>query len=236
YADNSPISNIDLYGLQAVRSLTPRVPLRTVHRQGRAITLTPNPKYNAKNAGIGEPPYIMESNPVGFDLPGTTTTTIRESGSSLFTADPNDPITQIFEETVYPNVQASLGGDGPGDNNSGNDNSGGSGNGGNSGGSDGGDGFDISGENKIDRNLLNKPTRRGNAAKFKSDGTSVEIHHEGQNPNGPLREMHWRDHRGAGNDGINHPNKGSASRIDRKQFDKDRRSYWKNEYDNWPEQ
>jgi hypothetical protein len=35
----------------------------------------------------------------------------------------------------------------------------------------------------------------------------VEIHHEGQNPKGPFKEMHPNQHRGKGNDAINHSNK-----------------------------
>ena len=38
----------------------------------------------------------------------------------------------------------------------------------------------------IDRSELNKPTKRGNAPTFKSDGTAVEIHHRGQNPEGSI--------------------------------------------------
>ena len=59
--------------------------------------------------------------------------------------------------------------------------------------------IEISPENKIDRSLLNPPSKSGNAPTFKQDGTSVEIHHEGQNPNGPFKEMSKQDHRGRGN-------------------------------------
>ena len=85
----------------------------------------------------------------------------------------------------------------------------------------------------INRDELNKPTKRGNAPTFKSDGTSVEIHHRGQNPEGPFDEMHWKEHRGAGNDAINHPNKGSASKIDRKAFKAQKLEYWKEVFDDW---
>ena len=54
-------------------------------------------------------------------------------------------------------------------------------------------------ENQIDRNLLDKPAKRGNAFVFKDDGTPVEIHHENQGANGPYKEMHRNDHRGKGN-------------------------------------
>ena len=85
----------------------------------------------------------------------------------------------------------------------------------------------------IDRSELNKPTKRGNAPTFKSDGTAVEIHHRGQNPEGPFDEMHWKNHRGAGNDAINHPQKSCPSKIDRKTFKAQKLEYWREVYDNW---
>ena len=61
--------------------------------------------------------------------------------------------------------------------------------------------------NKINRKKLNPLTKPGNAPTFKKDGKPVEIHHEGQNPKGPFKEMHPNQHRGKGNDAINHSNK-----------------------------
>jgi RHS repeat-associated protein len=90
--------------------------------------------------------------------------------------------------------------------------------------------IDVSDANKIDRNLLNPPSKHGNAPTFKKDDSKVEIHHEGQNPNGPFKEMHKTDHRGKGNDAINHPNKSKPSQVDRKEFDKARKEYWKEQY------
>jgi hypothetical protein len=88
----------------------------------------------------------------------------------------------------------------------------------------------IDTDKKIDRDLLNSPTKHGNAPTFKSDGTAVEIHHEGQKREGPFVELHWEKHRGKGNDAINHPNKNKPSEVDRKEFDKAKRHYWKEEY------
>jgi RHS repeat-associated protein len=88
----------------------------------------------------------------------------------------------------------------------------------------------IEDASKIDRKILDAPSKPGDAPTFKSDGTKVEIHHEGQNPNGPFKEMHKTDHRGRGNDKVNHPDKGSESKIDRKEFQRARREYWKEEY------
>jgi hypothetical protein len=88
----------------------------------------------------------------------------------------------------------------------------------------------IANENKIPRSELNPPEKSGNAPKFKKDGKSVEIHHEGQNPDGPYREMHPDDHRGAGNDKINHPNKSQPSKINRAKSAQQRKAYWKKEF------
>ena len=90
--------------------------------------------------------------------------------------------------------------------------------------------IEISPENKIDRSLLNPPSKSGNAPTFKKDGTSVEIHHVGHNSNGPFKEMSKQDHRGIGNFKKNHPNLGQPSQIDRKEFEKAKKEYWKKEY------
>ena len=94
--------------------------------------------------------------------------------------------------------------------------------------------INISPENKIDRSLLDAPTKPGQAPTFKSDNTSVEIHHVGQNPEGPFIEMHWKDHRGNGNNKGNHPIRKTL--IDRKDFRKKVRDYWINEYNNLKQQ
>jgi len=52
--------------------------------------------------------------------------------------------------------------------------------------------------------LWMKPNRR-DTAPIGEDGRGIEIHHIGQNPNGPFREMTMTDHRGPGNKGRNHP-------------------------------
>ncbi|ELY2018477.1 hypothetical protein SL053_002405, partial [Flavobacterium psychrophilum] len=90
--------------------------------------------------------------------------------------------------------------------------------------------IDVGDASKIERKLLDPPSKHGNAPTFKKDGSSVEIHHEGQNPNGPFKEMHKNDHRGKGNDAVNHPNKNKPSQVDRKEFNKARTQYWKEQY------
>ena len=84
----------------------------------------------------------------------------------------------------------------------------------------------ISPEHQIDRSLLKKPEKRGNAFLFKEDGTPVEIHHVGQNINGPYIEMHQKDHRGKENYKKYHTLPSKNSQIDRKEFAKKRREYW----------
>ena len=90
--------------------------------------------------------------------------------------------------------------------------------------------IEIPKEGKIDRELLNPPSKPGNAPTFKSDNKPVEIHHENQNPNGPFKEMHPNEHRGKGKDKVNHPNKNLPSNINRTEFNNAKREYWKNEY------
>jgi len=92
--------------------------------------------------------------------------------------------------------------------------------------------IEVSPENKIDRGKLNPPTKEGNAPTFKKDKSPVELHHEGQNPQGPFKEMHWKDHRGKGNDAKNHSNKNQPSQINRKEFQKAKEEYWKQEFKN----
>jgi RHS repeat-associated protein len=81
------------------------------------------------------------------------------------------------------------------------------------------------------------PTRRGNAPTSAQDGKPIEIHHEGQSADGPFREMHRTDHRGGDNYARNHQNTGQEpSQIDRGQWNRDRRTYWEQEWDSgrWP--
>lgn len=85
--------------------------------------------------------------------------------------------------------------------------------------------------NKVDRKLLDAPIKPGNAPKFKADGTSVELHHIGQNPQGPFKEMYKVDHRTGTNYSKNHPQGQSPlTKQERYEFNKARSEYWKNEY------
>ncbi len=60
------------------------------------------------------------------------------------------------------------------------------------------------------------------------DGKPVELHHQNQNPKGPIQEMSQQQHRGPGNYKQNHP-QGSRqpSRIDRNEAARQRREHWK---------
>ncbi len=60
------------------------------------------------------------------------------------------------------------------------------------------------------------------------DGKPLELHYEGQNPNGQVKEMTQADNRGGGNFKKNLPNTGQQpSQIDRNKFKQDRKKYWK---------
>ena len=60
-----------------------------------------------------------------------------------------------------------------------------------------------------------------------TDGHSVELHHDGQKANSPLKEMTRTDHRGGANYKKNHPNTGQKpSQINRSQFNKIREYHW----------
>lgn len=59
-----------------------------------------------------------------------------------------------------------------------------------------------------------------------NDGHPVELHHNGQKPNGELVPMTRTEHRGQGNFSKNHPYRG-RSRIDRSKFKKIREQFWK---------
>lgn len=74
----------------------------------------------------------------------------------------------------------------------------------------------------------NKQRMSEGKAPVGKDGKPVELHHEGQDPKGPVKEMTQSDHRGGDNFKKNHENTGQQpSKIDRKQWNQDRQEYWK---------
>jgi RHS repeat-associated protein len=91
--------------------------------------------------------------------------------------------------------------------------------------------IEVDEKNKIDRNELDPPKKPGNAPTFKKDGSSVEIHHEGQKAKGPFKEMHPKDHRMGDNYKKNHPSgQKPLTKQERKEFNKSKAEYWKSEY------
>lgn len=63
-------------------------------------------------------------------------------------------------------------------------------------------------------------------APLDKDGRPIELHHIGQKSDSPLAELTGSEHRGKGNDNILH-DKQKESEINRQDFDKERRCYWK---------
>jgi hypothetical protein len=95
------------------------------------------------------------------------------------------------------------------------------------------------GAKKVGRKIKDSfpPKKRGNAARDK-DGKPIELHHDGQKPDGRLDEMTQEEHRGKDNFKKNHHNTGQQpSEIDRNEFAKQRRKHWKDEWNSgrWPD-
>jgi RHS repeat-associated protein len=88
----------------------------------------------------------------------------------------------------------------------------------------------IRDEDKIPLDQLNPPQAPGLAPTDKETGLPIEIHHVGQNPKGPFKEMKQGDHRGKGNKNKNHDPK-KKSTINRNEWKKQKGNYWKNEWD-----
>ncbi|MQP30270.1 hypothetical protein GEO21_22560 [Sphingobacterium faecium] len=90
----------------------------------------------------------------------------------------------------------------------------------------------LNGGNKIaDDKIKSPPSKRGNAP-VGDDSKPVELNHRDQTPDGPLDEMTRQDHRGGENYKKNHSNTGSEpSKIDRKEFRKQREGHWKQQWD-----
>ena len=63
-------------------------------------------------------------------------------------------------------------------------------------------------------------------APLDANGKPIELHHIGQKQDSPLAELTSAEHRGNGNDNVLH-NKQKESEINREDFDKERKDYWK---------
>lgn len=82
-----------------------------------------------------------------------------------------------------------------------------------------------------DSRLAARPPKRGRPP-IGDDGYPVELHHEGQVPDGRVLEMTRNDHRLGENYRINHPNTGqSRSLIDRVRFARQRYRHWAEQWD-----
>lgn len=78
---------------------------------------------------------------------------------------------------------------------------------------------DEFGMTNLDRMKLGRPPLDVN-------GNKIELHHIGQKQDSPLAELTSTEHRGNGNDNVLH-NKQKESEINREDFDKERKNYWK---------
>ena len=78
----------------------------------------------------------------------------------------------------------------------------------------------------------NKEQMKQGNAPTGTDGHPVELHHEGQKSNGPVKEMTRTEHRLGENFTKNHPNTGQKpSQIDRNQARQQKRKHWKDKAD-----
>lgn len=85
---------------------------------------------------------------------------------------------------------------------------------------------------RLSKDKINECPSKPGKAPIGEDGKPVELHHRHQGPNDPLDEMTREDHRGKGNYKKNHPNTGEKpSKIDRKEFRKQQKKYWRREWD-----
>ena len=94
---------------------------------------------------------------------------------------------------------------------------------------------DCGGSDDVERLPPNRisasPKKRGQPPKG-DDGNPVELQHDGQKNDSPLKEMTQSDHRGGDNFRKNHENTGQApSQIDRSSARKKRRDHWNREWD-----
>jgi|WetSurMetagenome_2_1015567.scaffolds.fasta_scaffold24023_7 hypothetical protein len=74
---------------------------------------------------------------------------------------------------------------------------------------------------------VSPPPKRGNAPIGK-DGHPVELHHK---KDGTLAEKTRTDHRLGENYKKNHPDSHAPSKVDRAEFNKQKKEYWSKEYD-----
>lgn len=85
---------------------------------------------------------------------------------------------------------------------------------------------DIDYDQKDAMGTTNLDRMKTGRAPLDANGKPIELHHIGQKPDSPLAELTSAEHRGNGNDNVLH-NKQKESEINREDFDKERKDYWK---------
>ncbi|MCF5776797.1 hypothetical protein GIV40_06835 [Pseudomonas poae] len=85
---------------------------------------------------------------------------------------------------------------------------------------------DIDYDQKDYMGTTNLDRMKSGRAPLDANGKPVELHHIGQKQDSPLAELTSAEHRGNGNDNVLH-NKQKESEINREDFDKERKDYWK---------
>ncbi|MEG4315296.1 HNH/ENDO VII family nuclease [Pseudomonas sp. FIP_A4] len=85
---------------------------------------------------------------------------------------------------------------------------------------------DIDYDQKDAMGTTNLDRMKSGRAPLDATGKPIELHHIGQKQDSPLAELTSAEHRGNGNDNVLH-NKQKESEINREDFDKERKDYWK---------
>ena len=85
---------------------------------------------------------------------------------------------------------------------------------------------DIDYDQKDAMGTTNLDRMKSGRAPLDANGKQIELHHIGQKQDSPLAELTCAEHRGNGNDNVLH-NKQKESEINRENFDKERKDYWK---------
>lgn len=85
---------------------------------------------------------------------------------------------------------------------------------------------DIDYDQKDAMGTTNLDRMKSGRAPLDANGRPIELHHIGQKQDSPLAELTSAEHRGNGNDNVLH-NKQKESEINREDFDKERKDYWK---------
>lgn len=85
---------------------------------------------------------------------------------------------------------------------------------------------DIDYDQKDYMGTTNLDRMKSGRAPLDANGKPIELHHIGQKQDSPLAELTSAEHRGNGNDNVLH-NKQKESEINREDFDKERKDYWK---------